>query len=77
MDKIEFCYGAAFFLLSAGCNALKRHYNENSKQRFPEKELRGLSPNSYIHVSACDLYIPTIGLPILLQKNSWTDFGNI
>ncbi len=24
-----------------------------------EKELRGLSPSSYIHVSASDLYIPT------------------
>jgi hypothetical protein len=36
---------------------------------IPEKELRGHSPNSYIHVSVSDLYIPTIGLPILLQKN--------
>jgi hypothetical protein len=24
-----------------------------------------------------DLYIPTIGLPILLQENMWTDPGNI
>ncbi len=24
-----------------------------------------------------DLYIPTIGLPILLQGNMWTDSGNI
>jgi hypothetical protein len=29
-------------------------------------KLRGPSPNSYIHVSVRDLYIPTIGLPILL-----------
>jgi hypothetical protein len=28
-------------------------------------KLRGLSPNSNIHVSVSDLYIPTIGLPIL------------
>ncbi len=30
---------------------------------FPEKELRSLSPNSYIHVhaSVSDLYIPMIG----------------
>ncbi len=35
------------------------------QQTFPEKELCGLSPNSYIHASS-DLYIPTISLPILL-----------
>jgi hypothetical protein len=40
-------------------------------------KLRGLSPNSYIHVSLSDLYIPTIGLPILLQENRWTDRENI
>jgi hypothetical protein len=32
-------------------------------------KLRGLSPNSTIHVSVNDLYIPTIGLPIALQEN--------
>jgi hypothetical protein len=31
-------------------STLQRHNTENSKQMFPEKELRGLSPNSYIHV---------------------------
>jgi hypothetical protein len=46
-------------------------------QIFPEKELRGYSPNSYIHVSVSDLYIPVIGLPILLQENRWTERGNI
>ena len=40
-------------------------------------KLRGLSPNSYIHVSMSDLYIPTIGLPILLQENWWTNRKNI
>jgi hypothetical protein len=40
-------------------------------------KLRSLSPNSYIHVSVRDLYIPTIGLlHILLQENKWTDHGN-
>ncbi len=29
-------------------------------------KLRGLVPNSYIHVSVTDLYIPTIGAPLLL-----------
>ncbi len=44
---------------------------ENSKQIFPEKELCGLSPNFHIQVSVNGLYIPTIGLPILLQDQSW------
>ncbi len=40
-------------------------------------KLRGLVPNSYIHVSVRDLYIPTIAPPILLQQNRWTDHGNV
>ncbi len=43
----------------------------------PEKELRSLSPNFHIHVSVSDLYIPIIGLPILLQENMWTNPRNI
>ncbi len=57
--------------------ALQRHSTENSKQIFPGKELRGYSPNSYIHVSVCDLYIPLICLHILLQENRWAERGNI
>jgi hypothetical protein len=53
---------------------LQRHKTENSKQIFPEKKLRGLSPNFNIHVSLSDLYIPTIGL---LQENMWINPGNI
>jgi hypothetical protein len=49
----------------------------NSKQIFPEMKLRGLSPNFYIHISVSDLYLPTIGLPILLQENRGTDSRNI
>jgi hypothetical protein len=30
-----------------------------------------------IHVFESDLYNPTIGLPILLQENRWTNRGNI
>jgi hypothetical protein len=56
---------------------MQRHTTENSKQIFPEKELRGLSPNFHIHVSVSDLNIPTTGLPILLQENMWTDPGNM
>jgi hypothetical protein len=59
-----------------GC-ALRLHCNENPIYVFPEKELRGLSPNFHIFVSVGDVYIPRIGLPILLQENMWTDPGNI
>jgi hypothetical protein len=48
-----------------------------TQQIFPEKELRGLSPNFHNHVSVSDLYIHTIGLPNLLQENMWTDPLNI
>jgi hypothetical protein len=65
-------------LYIAGYTAKTVHkYTENSKQIFPEMKLRGLSSNSYIHVSVSDLYIPTISLPFLLQENRWTDQGNI
>jgi hypothetical protein len=53
---------------SASCGALQRQNTEISKQIFPEKEYRGLSPNFHIHVTVSDLYIPTIGLPILLEE---------
>ncbi len=48
--------------------ALQRQNTEISKQIFPEKEYRGLSPNFHIHASVSDLYILTIGLPILLEE---------
>ncbi len=41
---------------------------QNLKQIFPEKDYRGLSPNFHIHVSVSGLFIPTIGLPFLLEK---------
>ncbi len=49
-------------------STLQRQNTANSKQIFPEKEYRGLSPNFHIHVSVRDLYIPTIGLPLLLEE---------
>jgi hypothetical protein len=58
-------------------NTLQRHNTENSKQMFPEKELRGLSRNLNIHVLVSNLYIPMIGLPILLQENMWTELAII
>jgi hypothetical protein len=57
--------------------ALQTHCAENSKQIFPEMKLCGLVPNFYINVSVSDLYNPTIGPHILMQKNRWTDRGNI
>jgi hypothetical protein len=48
--------------------ALQRQNTEISKQIFPEKEYRGLSSNFHIHVSVSELFIPTIGLPILLEE---------
>jgi hypothetical protein len=49
-------------------HTLQRQNTEILKQIFPEKEYRGDSPNFHIHVSVSDLYIPTIGLPILLEE---------
>jgi hypothetical protein len=47
---------------------LQRQNAENLKQIFPEKEYRCLSPNFHIHVSVSELYIPTMGLPVLLEE---------
>ncbi len=47
---------------------LQRINTENSKQTFPEKELRGHSLNFHIRASVSDLYIRTIDLPIPLQE---------
>jgi hypothetical protein len=47
---------------------LKRQNTEISKQIFPEKEYGALSPSFHIHASVSDLYIPTIGMPILLEE---------
>ncbi len=49
-------------------HTLQRQNTEISKQIFPEKEYRGLSPNFHIHVSVSNLYIPMIDLPIMLQE---------
>jgi hypothetical protein len=39
--------------------SIKVHFNENPIYVLPEKELRGLSPNVHIYVSASDLYTPS------------------
>ncbi len=53
------------------------HCTKNRIYVFPKKELRGLSANSYIHVSVRDLYIPRIGPRIWLQQPRQTDPGKI
>jgi hypothetical protein len=53
-----------------GLGTAKTAYTENSKQIFPEMKLRGPSPDSYVHASVSDLYIPAVGLPILLKENT-------
>jgi hypothetical protein len=40
---------------------------------IPKQNYNVLSPNFQLHVSVSDLYIPSLGLPILLQ----TDPGNV
>jgi hypothetical protein len=52
---------------------LQRQNTENSRKKLSKEEFRGLIPNFHIHVSVSDLYISTIGLPILQQENMWTD----
>jgi hypothetical protein len=53
------------------------HCTENRIYVFPEQELHGLSPNSFIHVSVIDLYFTTIGPHIWLLQNRQTDPGNM
>jgi hypothetical protein len=60
--------GTIWSLFALTCVFMQSPYTENSKQIFPEKELRGHSSNFHIHVSESDLYISTIDLPILLQE---------
>ncbi len=57
--------------------SIKVHRFENSIYVFPDKELRDLSPNIYIYVSASNLYTPRIGPHIFLQQNRQTDLRNI
>ncbi len=53
------------------------HCTENPIYLIPAIKLRGLIPNTYIHVSVINIYIPRNGLPIWLQQNRQTDPGNI
>jgi hypothetical protein len=46
----------------------QRKHTKNSKQKFSEKELLGQSLSFHRHVPLSDLYIITVGLPVLLQE---------
>jgi hypothetical protein len=71
-ERLCLCTQLTFQMPFAICKqaeyTLQRHNTEISKQIFPEKEDGGRSPNFHIHISVRDLYIPTIGLPILLEE---------
>ncbi len=64
-----------------GCTRRDRlpHCNENPIYVFPEKELRGLSPNFHIYVSVSDIYIYIYIYisHIFLQQNKQTHCGRI
>jgi hypothetical protein len=57
-----------------------RHLRPGAHRKFETNipRIETAQPRSqFLHlVSASDLHIPWIGLPILLQKNRWTDPGN-
>ncbi len=68
----EVVSGPGFFWEVSGSNPGLAPHTAKTYQKFetkfPEKELRGHSPNSYIHDFVSDLYIPLIGL---LKENRW------
>jgi hypothetical protein len=51
-----------FSIFGIGNLALQR------QNATPRKGISGLSPNFHIHVSVRELYIPTMGLPVLLEE---------
>jgi hypothetical protein len=48
--------------------ALQRRNTENFETNIPRRGIVRHQSHFHIHVSVSNLYIPTIGLPILLQK---------
>ncbi len=64
---VFYVQGHCFSLWPVFCT-LQRQNTKISKQIFPEKEYRGLSPKFHIHLSVSDLYFLTISLPLLLEE---------
>jgi hypothetical protein len=77
------CSRIVWYFASIVCHQLWLYHTARTQYRkfetnIPRKRIaHGLNPNFHSHVSVSDLYIPKIGLPILLQENIWTDSGNI
>jgi hypothetical protein len=63
------------------CRAIRRDFcpalYRKSNLCIPRMKLHDLVPNSYIHVSMSDVYIPRISMPIWLQQIRQTDPENI
>jgi len=62
-------YGSKYLVIFVPCQCL--HCTESVKEHiFQKRNCAATVPisNFHIHVSVCDLYIPTIDLPILVQK---------
>ncbi len=47
--------------------------NETAGLIFTKQNFKVMPPNFHVHVSVSDLYIPRIGLSILLQPNRHPD----
>jgi hypothetical protein len=60
------------FEINTEHTALQRHNTENLKQIFPEKELRGLSPNFNIHVSAIFIFPQSVCLLCCRSTSQFT-----
>ncbi len=73
------CVGMGWECNCVYVTTLQRTNTKNLKHIFPEKELRGHSPNFHVHVSVSDLniYIFIRSAYNLLQENMWTDPGNL
>jgi hypothetical protein len=69
-----YLFGKIVLSACSACNAQAQY--RKFETNIPRKEVSRLIPNFNIHWSVSVLYIPTIGLPILLQGNLWTDPGN-
>ncbi len=65
----------AFSVRLLGSNPPPATLHKNPIYVFPEKDLRGLSPNFHIHVSVNDLYIP--GSVHIFSCSRIGDRGNI
>jgi hypothetical protein len=62
--KCRACLKSKSFLIHCK-DTIPKIRNKN----FPRRGIAGLSTIFHIHVAVSNLYIPTIGLPILLVEN--------